>query len=136
MTNSYLIRAWCDRPFITYLDQVEAETPEEAIAIARRQPAKLLDAAEECNSKYPWHEFAAYDENGNELLHVLDDDGRLRDAAPALLAALTACTNYIADDLDESDETELRIFRQARAAIVKAAAVPASGASHRRPARG
>src|SRR5690348_7200412 len=32
MANTYLIHAWCDRPFITYLDEVEAATPKEAIA--------------------------------------------------------------------------------------------------------
>lgn len=91
MTKTYQIRAWCIRPFITYLDPVEAETPEEAIAIARKQQDQLLDAAEECNyhvSEYRWDEFAAYDEDGNELLHILDDEARLREAAPALLETL------------------------------------------------
>ena len=90
MTNTYLIRAWCVRPFIASIDPVEADTPEEAIAIARKQPAKLLDSAEECNSQYAWDEFAAFDEHGNELLHALDDKARLEDAAPALLDALLA----------------------------------------------
>jgi hypothetical protein len=54
MANTYLIHAWCVRPFIAYLDEIEAATPEEAIAIARRQPEKLLDAAEECNAEQPW----------------------------------------------------------------------------------
>ena len=88
MTKTYLIHAWCVRPFIAYLNPVEAATPEEAIAIARLQPEKLLDAAEECNGQYPWDEFAAYDDHGNELLHVLDAEARLREAAPTLLAAL------------------------------------------------
>jgi|GEM_PF-6881232 len=87
MTNTYLIQAWCIRPFITTCD-VETETPEQAIAIARNRQDQLLDAAEECNGAYPWDEFAAYDENGRELLHVLDDQARLRDASPELLEAL------------------------------------------------
>ena len=90
MTNTYLIHAWCVRPFIAYVDPVEADTPEEAIAIARRQPERLLDAAEECNGQFSWDEFAAYDEEGNELLHILDAPARLRETTPALLDALLA----------------------------------------------
>ena len=87
MTKTYQIHAWCVRPFITYLDPVEADTPEEAIAIARTQQEQLLDAAEECNyhvSEYPWDEFAAYDDNGNQLLRVLDESARLHEAAPVM----------------------------------------------------
>jgi hypothetical protein len=88
MTNNYLIHAWCARPFIAYLDEVEADTPEEAIAVARQRHDELIDTAEECNGQYPWDEFAVYDESGNELLHLLDEPARLRDAAPELLEAL------------------------------------------------
>lgn len=95
MTNTYLIHAWCIRRFITYLDPVEAETPENAIAIARTQQDRLLDAAEECNGEYPWDEFAAYDEQGKELLHVLDDDARLRAVSPAMRETLL----YVAGEL-------------------------------------
>lgn len=97
MTNNYLIHAWCDRPFITQLYPIVADTPAEAIAIARRQRKALEDAAEECNGQYPWDEFAAYDEDGNELLHVLDKDARLHSAAPALLEALTYVAQMLAD---------------------------------------
>lgn len=86
MSKTYRIRAWCVRPFITYLDAVEADTPEEAIAIGRTQQEQLLDAAEDCNyhvSEYPWDQFAAYDEDGNESLYVLDAPARAREAAPA-----------------------------------------------------
>ena len=95
MTNTYLIHAWCDRPFITRLFPVEAETPEAAIAVARRQQKQLLDAAEDCNRNYPWDEFAAYDEDGNELLYVLDDEARLRKAAPDLLTAQEYAIEYL-----------------------------------------
>jgi hypothetical protein len=87
MTNTYLIHAWCSRPFISWLE-IEAATPEAALAEAQRKDRDLLDAAEECNSGYPWDEFTVYDENGKELLQFLDAQARLRDAAPALLAAL------------------------------------------------
>jgi hypothetical protein len=98
MRKPYRIRAWCVRPFITYLDAVEADTPEEAIAIARTQQNQLLDVAEECNyhvSAFPWDEFAAYDEDGNELLHVLDAEASLRNAAPAMRDTLL----YVAQEL-------------------------------------
>ena len=125
MTTTYMIHAWCMRPFIATID-IEADTPDEAIRKARTERQWLFDTADECNGKYPWDEFAAYDDNGNELLHVLDESACLRNAAPALLKALTACANYMADDLDESDETEARIFRQACTAIdhARAAATP------------
>lgn len=97
MTNTYLIHAWCSRPFITQLDPVETASAAEAIAIARRNPKALEDAAEECNGQYPWDEFAAYDDSGNELLHVLDRDARLRQSAPALLDALACIAWTLAD---------------------------------------
>lgn len=97
MTKTYLINAWCVRPFIAYLDEVEAATPEETIAIARRQPAKLLDAAEECGGEYPWDEFAVCDESGEELLRVLDPEARLRVAAPVMREALLYVAQVLAD---------------------------------------
>lgn len=97
MTHTYLIHAWCVRPFLTFLDPVEAATPEEAIAIARQKPAKLLDAAEECDDQYPWDEFAAYDEHGVELLRLLVPTARLRDATPILLETLTYVAQVLAD---------------------------------------
>ena len=114
----YLIHAWCDRPFITYLDPIEAASPAEAIAIARRQRKALHDAAEECNGDYPWDEFAAYDEQGNELLHVLDNEARLQIAAPALLEALID----LAEQADEDCPAEHR-SRHFAAALEQAKAV-------------
>ncbi len=73
-------------PFIAAID-VEATSLEKAIAIARRRPNQLLDAAEECNRRYSWDEFAAYDKEGSELLRILDEGARLREAGPDLLAA-------------------------------------------------
>jgi hypothetical protein len=146
MSKTYQIRAWCVRPFITYLDAVEADTPEEAIALARTQQEQLLDAAEECNyhvSAFPWDEFAAYDEEGNELLHVLDAEARLREAAPTLLAALTDLLGDLPsvqggicrhcgreyEDIPSGDcPSDGCPFFHARAAIAKAA-VPAASAS-------
>jgi hypothetical protein len=98
MTNTYLINAWCLRPFITSID-VEAATPRQAIAVARREQDKLLDAAEECTRAYPWDEFAVYDESGNELLHELDEEPSLRRAAPVLREALARLATA-AEDLD------------------------------------
>jgi hypothetical protein len=104
MTKTYLIQAWCERPFITYLDPVEANSPEEAIAIARTQSKQLLDNAEECNAEYAWDEFAAHDEHGNELLHVLDEKARLHDAAPAMRDTLL----YVAQELSAFKPDYLR----------------------------
>jgi hypothetical protein len=96
MTNTYLIHAWCMRPFIAYLDPVEAGTPEEAIAIARRQPEKLIATAEECSGEYPWDEFAAYDAQGKEVLHRLAAEARRRAAAPVLRDTLLYLAQVLA----------------------------------------
>jgi hypothetical protein len=87
MTKTYLIHAYGVRPFISWLE-IEAGTPEEAVAKARCQDTELLDAAEECNSGYPWSEFTVYDQSGKQLLRVLDAEARPRETAPALLEAL------------------------------------------------
>lgn len=93
-TNTYLIHAWCVRPFISWIE-IEAATPEEAVAKARLKDSNLLDAAEECNSGYPWSEFTAYDENGKELLHVLEDEARLHEAASTMRDTL----RFVAQEL-------------------------------------
>ena len=143
MTKTYMIHAYCVRPFISWLE-MEAGTPEEAVAKARAKDADLLDAAEECNSGYLWSEFTVYDESGKQLLHVLDAEDRLRQAAPILLEALKdllgdrpsvqggVCQHCGRDYIDEfltgdcpSDDCP---SFHARAAIAKAT-VPAVSAS-------
>jgi hypothetical protein len=82
MSKTYTFFAWCVRPFMATFD-IEANSPEEALAIGRRNSPQRLDTAEPCNRRYPWDEFAVDDEYGNELLHVLDDDARRRASAHA-----------------------------------------------------
>lgn len=86
MTNTYHVQARCLRPFVSWID-VEADTPEEAIAKARREDAELIAAAED-GEDWPWDEFAAYDPSGKETLRVLDAQARLREAAPLLRQTL------------------------------------------------
>ena len=73
--RTYTIHAWCIHPFIACID-VKAATPEQAIALAKNQPDRLLDSAEECNEHYPSDEYAVYDESGQELLRVTDEAAR------------------------------------------------------------
>jgi hypothetical protein len=80
---------------------VSTGTPEEAVAKARLQDAELLDAAEECNSGYPWNEFTVYDESGQELLQVLDGEARLLVAAPDMLEALESVTHLLEGDAQD-----------------------------------
>ena len=129
MTNPYLIHAWCLRPFITTID-VEAMTPEQAIALARKEQDKLLEAAEECTRGHPWDEFAVYDESGNELLHHVDAELSVRNAAPDLLEALTslvdavdcldAAIDGVTDQFDPEREEVQAACDKARKAIAKA----------------
>jgi hypothetical protein len=87
--KSYMVTAWCVRPFIGCID-VEAETPQAAVAKAMNRRDDLLDSAEECNPYYLWDEYSVCDEAGKEVLHVMTDDGKLREAAADLLAACQA----------------------------------------------
>ena len=122
MMTSYLIHAWCIRPFIAVLD-IHADTPEDAITMARHQGHKLIETAEECDSRhYPWDEFAAFDSAGNELLHVLDEESRLREAAPDLRAALEYALEYLKANDDGEDDVAPRIA-VASAAFTKAGTV-------------
>jgi hypothetical protein len=74
--NTYTVFAWCVRPFRGYAE-VEAETPKEAIVTARGLHDDLIDTAEACSHKdYPWDEFAVENENGEELVRVLDDEAQ------------------------------------------------------------
>jgi hypothetical protein len=109
MTNTYMIQAWCVRPFIAYLDPIEAGTPEEAIAIARSQPANLLNTAEDCNDEYLWEEFAVFDEGGNELLRVLDEPALLRNATPDLFDALKYALEFLTANDDGEEDVTSRI---------------------------
>ena len=95
MTKTYMINAWCLRPFIATID-INADTPQEAIAIVPRQLGTLLDTAEECDGNYAWDQFAAYDDNGHELLRVLDENARLHEAAPKLRDALRFAAQELA----------------------------------------
>jgi hypothetical protein len=82
--HRYHITAWCDRTFTTVFD-VEAESPEQALAIARERAHD--EPAEECNDAYPWDTFSVADEHNIELLAWAEDEVTLRDAAGALLNA-------------------------------------------------
>jgi hypothetical protein len=48
-----------------------------------------------CN-EYPWDEFESYDERGKKLLHVLDNDARLREIAPKLRDTLLYAAQELA----------------------------------------
>src|SRR5665213_1217644 len=113
MTKSYTVQAWRLRSFITPID-VEADSPQEAIDTARLETARLIDASEECNSAYPWDEFAVYDYHGNEILRVLDETARIRDEASMLLWALeyvraTLKLRHIDEASDEEVDEALEI---------------------------
>lgn len=132
MTKTYMIHAWCLRPFITTID-VEADIPEQAIALARQQRRELLDAAEECSSGYPWDEFAVHHDAGNELRYELDEPRCLRLAAPQLREALAwiataaedldAAIDGVTDDFNTEREELQSACANARVAIAKARSV-------------
>jgi hypothetical protein len=84
------VTAWCDREFYTQFE-VETDTPEQALAIAKERAEH--EPAEECDDSYPWDTFHICDDEDNSLLIHRDDQAKLREAAPKLLAALEAGHN-------------------------------------------
>jgi hypothetical protein len=92
----FSVTAWCEVPFYAICD-VEAETPEEALAKAR----ELIpdEPAEACDNDYCWDEWRvdSPDTEGDAdgLLLILDEPARLRNAAPKLLEALLAASDWI-----------------------------------------
>jgi hypothetical protein len=79
----YTVIAWCERPFYAECE-VEAETPEAALAKARE--AIHGEPAEDCGGEYCWDEWRV-ETDDEEVLSHLDEPARLGLAAPALLAA-------------------------------------------------
>lgn len=80
----YVITAWCDRPFFARCE-VEAGTPEEALAQAR--DAIHEAPAAECDDAYPWDEWRVDTAETDALLIHRDSSARLRAAADNLLLA-------------------------------------------------
>src|SRR5271169_1759482 len=90
---------------------IEADSPEAAAVIARDKPTGDADSIDDCDGET----FAALvDVAGDECYRhsrTIDfEPERQRKAAPKLLMAVLMAENYLADDLDEDDETEMRIF--------------------------
>jgi hypothetical protein len=92
----FSVTAWCERPFYAQLE-VEAETPQEALADARELIAD--EPAEVCDHDYSWDEWRvdSPDTEGDAegVLLILDEPARLRTAAPKLLEALLAAAEWI-----------------------------------------
>jgi hypothetical protein len=98
--------------------ELEADTPEQALALARRfydnDPSDLM--FESYGGGLPVLEIAIHDADSNRLAVWYDDDMRLRLAAHDLLAAL----EFIAADIDEGIRGKAAWLKIARAAIAKA----------------
>jgi hypothetical protein len=138
MTKTYTIHARCVRSFTSWID-IEADTPEEALAQARLQDSDLIAAVKDEES-WPWDEFTVYDPSGKQLLHALDDASQ-RKAVPELLEALIdllgdrpsvqggICQHcgrdYIGDMIEGDCPSDDCPSFKARAAIAKATGRPA-----------
>jgi hypothetical protein len=111
--KTYLIHAWCLRPFITTID-IDADTPAEAIAKARLATSELVDAAEECNRAYPWDEFAVYADDGSEILHCVEKPTPNSSQSDELIRTLdyvraTLKLRHIEEASDEEVDEALKI---------------------------
>jgi hypothetical protein len=84
LIQTYRITAWCDRSFTTMFE-VEAESPDQALMIAREQVHD--EPAEECWDCYPWDRFRVADADDVKLLAWAEEEVTLRDAAGRLLDA-------------------------------------------------
>lgn len=90
---------------------IEAETPEAAAEIVSRRPTGDADNVEDCEGR----NLAALvdvagDEDFSRSVTIDFEPERHRKAARKLLKAVRMAENYLADDLDEDDETEKRVF--------------------------
>jgi len=90
--TQFSVTAWCECPFYAQCE-VEAETPEEALAKAR----ELIpdEPAEPCDHDYCWDEWRVDSPDTEGVLLILDEPARLRNAAPELLEALLAASDWI-----------------------------------------
>lgn len=124
--QTYYVTAWCDRPFTAQVE-VEAETPQEALALAREA---IHDApAEECDQGYYWDEWRVDTEGAEGVLLHLEEQARLQAVGPKLLAALLDALPYVEDVIANPDQ--LACFKrgvvQAHAKAIRAAIAEAEG---------
>ena len=113
--NTYTANFRSDAEYASH--DFEAETPEEALTLARKfnadDPSELWF---EHYAEMPVNEIAIEDADGNEVAVWYDDDLRLRLAAHNLLDVL----EFIAADIDEEVNAKGAWLKLARAAIAKA----------------
>ncbi len=110
-----------DREVLLVFEGIEAESHDAAAAIACDQHPAAADDIDDCDGEtFSAIVEVAGDEDLGQSVTIDFEPGRQRKAAPVMLKALQMASNYMADDLDESDETELRVFRSIRAAIAEA----------------
>jgi hypothetical protein len=131
MTNTYNVHIYREMRLV--FGGIEADTPEAAASIARDKPTGEADSIDDCEGETLSALVDVQGDEDYEDSRFIDfDKERLRKAAGVMLNALQMASNYLGDDLDESDETELRVFRSIRAAIAEAEAPcppPASAAA-------
>jgi hypothetical protein len=102
----------------------EAETPQQALALARQFYAdETTELWFDRYAEMPVNEIAVCDVDGNNVALWLNDDLRLRLAARDLLDALQALYDLPADDAGERI-IPAGFLDQARAAIAKAKGEP------------
>lgn len=134
MTKTYTAYFYTDANYA--YDEIEAETPEQALAKAREMnDADEITHFDSYDQAPPVNHIEILDQDRNELAHWYDADMHLRITGPELLAALEAIIPYAEneaaalDDLKDSPvaETEAERARkavdQARAVIAKAKGV-------------
>jgi hypothetical protein len=111
---------------LTFAD-IEANTPEAAAALARDKTTDQSDNIEDCNGDdLSALVDVAGDEDYSQSVTVDFEGERHRKAAAKLLVALQMASNYMSDDLDEGDATEMRVFGVIRTAISEAEALGVS----------
>jgi hypothetical protein len=95
---------------------IEADTPEEALALARKLDPRHELWFDPCYSPTPVNEIAVCDPDGEEVAVWLDGDRRLQLTAPDMLEVL----EFIAADIEECVRAKDAWLKLARAAIAKA----------------
>ncbi len=94
---TYNVTAWCDKPYYCRME-IEADDAAEALVLAKEQVND--NDAEACDKYYLWDRFQISDAEDEPLATWLDDEARLRDAAPKLLASLQALMPYARNEAE------------------------------------
>jgi hypothetical protein len=127
MTNIYNVHIY--REMKLRFDGIKAATLEAAAAVARDKPTDEADDIDDCEGKTLAALVDLVGDEEYEHSRIIDfESEQPPNPGSLIITALQMASNYMSDDLDEGDETEMHIFSTIRAALAQAVdETPTSG---------